>query len=67
MTLVPTPADGGLAGRPGPVLAELPRVFIAGDWVGEEGQLADASVASARRAAALALRAPHVTSVCQTT
>jgi hypothetical protein len=27
--------------------------YIVGDWVGDEGMLADASLASARRAAAL--------------
>lgn len=42
---------GGLAGRP-PVRVEgLPGAFVAGDWVGSEGLLADASCASARSAA----------------
>jgi hypothetical protein len=30
-------------------------VFLAGDWIGPTGQLADASVASARAAAAAAI------------
>lgn len=42
----------GYANRPAVRLSE--RVFIAGDWVGDEGQLADAALASARRAANLA-------------
>ena len=50
---VPTAQDGGLAGRPAPTIAELPGIYLAGDWVGNEGALADASLASARRAAAL--------------
>jgi phytoene dehydrogenase-like protein len=33
--------------RPGVVLADAPGLFIAGDWVGEEGMLSDASAASA--------------------
>lgn len=47
-------ADGGMSGRPGPTIPELPNVFLAGDWVGPTGMLADASVASARDAATLA-------------
>jgi phytoene dehydrogenase-like protein len=48
-----TAAAGGVSGRPGPAVPDMPNVFVAGDWVGTEGQLADASLASARRAAAL--------------
>ena len=46
--------DGGLSGRPDPVTA-VPGVYLAGDWVGSEGWLADASLASAKRAARAAL------------
>ncbi len=52
----PTP-ETGLAGRPGPAVADLEGVFVAGDWVGSEGLLADAAIASAREAARLAVRA----------
>jgi len=52
-TLV-TAEAGGLAGRPGPEVPGLPGLYVAGDWVGAEGLLADASLASARRAARLA-------------
>lgn len=38
-----------------PALADTPGVFVAGDWVGPTGHLADAGMASARRAAELAL------------
>ena len=41
-------------GRPEPATA-LPGVYLAGDWVGSEGMLADAAFASARRAVELAL------------
>jgi phytoene dehydrogenase-like protein len=34
-----------------PAVAEVPGLFVAGDWVGDEGLLADASLASARAAA----------------
>jgi phytoene dehydrogenase-like protein len=54
--LVPSVAAGGLAGRPGPALPDHPRILVAGDWVGADGQLADASVASATQAASMALR-----------
>lgn len=46
-----TAADGGLNGRPAVQLSGHARIFLAGDWVGNEGWLADASLASARRAA----------------
>jgi hypothetical protein len=54
---MPLAANGGLAARPAVGAlhrAGLPGVFLAGDWVGEEGMLADASAASATRAVALA-------------
>jgi phytoene dehydrogenase-like protein len=47
-------ANGGiptLAGRPDVDALKMERVAICGDWVGPEGMLADASVASALRAA----------------
>lgn len=50
--LVRADADG-LPGRPGPEVDGAPGCAVAGDWVGPEGCLADASLASARRAAAL--------------
>jgi phytoene dehydrogenase-like protein len=45
--------DGGLAGRPGPRVPDAPGVFVVGDWVGDEGMLLDASLASAERAASM--------------
>ncbi|MCA0353084.1 MAG: NAD(P)/FAD-dependent oxidoreductase [Chloroflexi bacterium] len=42
---------GGLAGRTPVVLDDCPNVYLAGDWVGTEGQLADASFASGYTAA----------------
>jgi len=52
---LPTAATGGLRGRPGPAVATRPSVFVAGDWVGSRGMLADAAAASAELAAQLAL------------
>lgn len=46
-----TAAQRGTEGRPDPQVADIPGLFVAGDWVGEEGMLADASLASAKRAA----------------
>jgi phytoene dehydrogenase-like protein len=50
-TAIASAAAGGLAGRPGPELAGAPGLALAGDWVGAEGMLLDASLASARAAA----------------
>lgn len=47
--------SGGLSGRPAVELADRSGVFIAGDWVGAEGMLADASFASGRAAAQAAM------------
>ena len=44
-------------GRPAVAVRERPGLFVAGDWVGPEGLLADAALASARSAAAAILRA----------
>ncbi len=44
---------GGVSGRPGPVVPGLPNLYVAGDWVGPEGERADACFASARSAARL--------------
>jgi phytoene dehydrogenase-like protein len=46
-----TAPGGGVAARPGAEVPEAPGLFLAGDWVGPEGWLADASLASARAAA----------------
>ena len=48
-----TAADGGFGGRPDPRIAE--NLYIVGDWVGKEGLLSNASVASAKHAAQLIL------------
>jgi len=48
---LPAAAGGGLGGRPGPAVPDVPGLFVAGDWVGGAGLLADASLASAQAAA----------------
>jgi phytoene dehydrogenase-like protein len=50
---LPTAKDGGFAGRPGSQVPDIANLYLAGDWVGPEGFLVDASMASARRAAQL--------------
>jgi phytoene dehydrogenase-like protein len=52
---LPTARGGGFAGRPGPRVPGLEDVYLAGDWVGPEGFLVDASVASARSVARMVL------------
>ena len=52
--LPPGPA-GGLAGRPAIDVPAPANVFLAGDWVGPAGMLADASAASALAAARAAV------------
>ena len=42
---------GGFSGRPSGRVPALSNVFLAGDWIGPVGQLADASVASGIQAA----------------
>ncbi|MFP5265523.1 MAG: phytoene desaturase family protein [Blastocatellia bacterium] len=43
----------GTKGRPGPRVSDVPGLFVSGDWVGGEGLLVDASLASAKQAAEL--------------
>jgi phytoene dehydrogenase-like protein len=50
-----TAAGGGLPGRPGPAVPGVAGLYVAGDWVGREGLLFDASAASAVEAARLVL------------
>jgi uncharacterized protein with NAD-binding domain and iron-sulfur cluster len=53
---LPTASSGGFAGRPDTEAPGVYNLYLAGDWVGPEGFLVDASVASARRAARLLLQ-----------
>ncbi len=53
---LPRAATGGLAGRPGPGVRHVPGLSVVGDWVGQEGMLADASFASAEAVASALLR-----------
>lgn len=46
-------ASGGFGARPGPAVPEIDGLYVSGDWVGDSGFLADASLASARAAAAM--------------
>lgn len=48
---LPIAESGGFAGRPGPRVPGTVDLYLAGDWVGPEGFLVDASAASARSAA----------------
>lgn len=53
---VPTAAAGGLTGRHDVLVNGVDGLYLAGDWVGTQGQLAQAAVISAARAAELVLR-----------
>jgi phytoene dehydrogenase-like protein len=46
-----TAAQGGVKGRPRPDVPGVEGLYVAGDWVGPEGMLADASMTSAKLAA----------------
>lgn len=52
-----TAAQGGTAGRPGPNVPGIAGLYLAGDWVGSTGMLADASFASAKQATEMILAA----------
>lgn len=65
MNALPLASRDGTRGRPGPAVIEVPGLFAVGDWVGEEGLLVDASLASARRAAELIASSPAVTAVAR--
>jgi len=52
---IATAEGGGLAGRPDVAVPGRPGTFVAGDWVGPEGHLGDAVLASARAAALAAV------------
>jgi phytoene dehydrogenase-like protein len=54
---IPRARNGGLAGRPAIGATAMPNVFLAGDWVGSRGCLADASLASGYAAARTAVQA----------
>ncbi|MBM4337284.1 MAG: FAD-dependent oxidoreductase [Deltaproteobacteria bacterium] len=54
---LPQASRGGLAGRTPVAVGGIANLFLAGDWVGPSGMLADASFASAREAASLAVAA----------
>ena len=56
--LLASACDGGMslfAGRPRPDAPAIKNVLLAGDWVGDQGMLADAAFASARQAARFAV------------
>jgi len=57
----PIAARGGLGGRPAVGATRLPGVYLAGDWVGATGLLADAALASGQVAALRAVQASPVT------
>jgi phytoene dehydrogenase-like protein len=52
---LPRATRGGTVGRPGPEIPGAPGLYVVGDWVGADGMLADASLASAKRAAGMIL------------
>lgn len=54
VSAIATPQTGGLAGRP--AVDRGGGLFLAGDWLGPEGWLTDAALASGAAAAAAALR-----------
>lgn len=55
MTVSNTIVTVAHGGRPGPEVPHIPGLYVAGDWVGPDGLLSDAALASARQAAELIL------------
>ena len=55
--VLPSPALG-LAGRPGVAVPGAEGIYLAGDWVGPTGWLADAAMASGQQAGTLAAGVP---------
>ncbi len=53
MNAMPVARTSGVDGRPQPEIEDVPGLYVVGDWVGNEGLLVDASLASARQAAVL--------------
>lgn len=56
VSAVASPDNGGLAGRPG--VDRGGGLYLAGDWLGPDGWLVDAAIASGAAAATAALRQP---------
>ena len=57
MGAMPSAGTGGMGGRPGVTDTGTPGIHLAGDWVGPEGLLADAALASGYAAGRRALDA----------
>jgi phytoene dehydrogenase-like protein len=55
MNRIPSVSDSGIEKRPGPEVPDVAGLYLAGDWVGSYGLLADASFASAKQAAEMAV------------
>jgi thioredoxin reductase len=51
MNAMPLARRDGTRGRPGPEVSDVPGLYVAGDWVGKDGLLVDAALASAKQAA----------------
>jgi phytoene dehydrogenase-like protein len=51
VSALPLATNGGLASRTGTRSQDVPNVYFAGDWVGPDGYLFDATLGSAREAA----------------
>lgn len=54
MNAMPLASRAGTKGRPSPKVNDVPGLLVVGDWVGDEGMLVDASLASASEAARIA-------------
>lgn len=59
---IPLARQGGMAGRPTPQVPGIANLYLAGDWVPDNGLLLDAVMASARQAAQLLISQPALES-----
>jgi phytoene dehydrogenase-like protein len=60
MNALPLATQDGTRGRPAPQVSDVRGLFVVGDWVGNEGLLVDASLASAKQAAEIIAKAASV-------
>ncbi len=57
---LPSASQAGTVGRPGPCVPDISNLYIAGDWVGATGNLANVSLGSAKLASDAILRGLNV-------
>ncbi len=60
LNAIPLASKSGVEGRPSPQVDDIGGLYVVGDWVGNEGLLVDASLASAKQAATMVMARSNV-------